>query len=66
MMPLAKARGDLNTYSEVRVAAEGANVRITAARYSVLKGYTSPISFLVGECEGLGLAILEEVSESRP
>jgi hypothetical protein len=65
-MPLAKARGDVSTYSDVQFVAEGSSVRITAERYSELKKYTSPVSILVGQCGDSGLAILEELSESRP
>ncbi|WP_052631213.1 hypothetical protein [Pseudoxanthomonas suwonensis] len=65
-MPLAKARGDHNTYSDIEFNAEGSNVRIAAIRYSVLKGYSSPISILVGSCNGGKWAVLEELSQSRP
>ena len=64
-MPLARSRGDYNTYSGVAYAPEKGNVRITATRYSVLKQYASPLSLLVGPCNG-GWAVLEELSESRP
>lgn len=66
VMPLAQARGDLNTYSQISAVAEGPNVRITAARFSELKKYSSPVSVSVGQCGDTGLAILEELSESRP
>src|SRR5262249_23639104 len=65
-MPLAKARGDLNRYSAVKVTPEGKNVRITAVRYSELKKYESPISLLVGRDRIGRMAILEERGESRP
>ncbi len=65
-MPLAKARGDTNRYSNVAYQLEGANVRITATRYSALKHYDSPISLLVGACNGTAWAVLEEISASRP
>lgn len=65
-MPVAQARADYNTYSEVEYAQEGGNVRITATRFSLLKGYASPLSILVGPCAGDSWAILEEISESRP
>lgn len=65
-MPLAQARGDTNIYTDIAYAAEGNGVRITATRYSNLKQYSSPISLLIGPCNGSGLAILEELSESRP
>lgn len=65
-MPLARARGDTNTYSDIRYSKEGSGIRITATRYSELKRYSSPISLLVGACNGGDWAILEELSESRP
>lgn len=66
VMPLAKARGDVSTYSEIQTEAEGAKVRITALRFSVLKNYSSPVSILVGPCPDGSLGVLEELSESRP
>lgn len=65
-MPIAKARADYSTYSVVRYAAEGDAVRITATRFSNAKKYASPISILVGDCPGVGVAILEELSQSIP
>ena len=65
-MPLAKARGDRNTFSNVRYTTEGARVRIRASRFSELKNYTSPISLLVGPSPTGKWLIYEEVSESRP
>jgi hypothetical protein len=65
-MPLAKAAGDYGTYSDVTYTVEGANVRILSTRYSNLKKYTSPLSILVGSCNGGEWAILEEISESQP
>jgi hypothetical protein len=65
-MPLAKQRGDTNTYSEIKFTQEGDKVRVTASRYSNLKKYSSPLSLLVGpNKEGVWL-IYEELSESRP
>ena len=65
-MPLAKAKSDYSTYSGVAYASEGNNVRITATRYSNMKKYSSPMSLLVGACNGGAWAILEELSESIP
>ena len=65
-MPLAKARGDTSTYSDIQYAPEGERVRITCTRFSELKKYSSPLSLLVGaDKEGKWL-IFEEISESRP
>lgn len=65
-MPLAKARGDTNSYSEITFANEGAGVRIQAIRYSHLKNYSSPISLLVAPDSGGRWLIREELSESQP
>lgn len=65
-MPLARARGDSSDYFGISYQREGANVRITATRYSRLKQYSSPLSLLVGACEGGSWAVLEELSHSRP
>lgn len=65
-MPIAKARGDVNTYSDVTYTPEGSGVRITATRFSELKRYYSPLSLLVmPQSNGVWL-IVEELSESRP
>jgi len=65
-MPLAKAKGDSSTYSQVTYTPEGNGIRINAMRYSLLKQYSSPISLLVGACNGGQWAILEELSQSQP
>lgn len=65
-MPLAKARGDRSTYSDVSYTPERDRVRIRASRYSELKNYTSPITLLVGPGESGRWLIYEELSESRP
>ena len=40
-MPLARQRGDRNTFREVSGKPNGTDVIVTAERYSHLKGYTS-------------------------
>lgn len=65
-LPLAEKRGDRSTYSDVRYAVEGERVRITAARYSELRKYTSPLVLVVGPAAGGRWLIYEEHSESRP
>ena len=65
-MPLAKIRGDRSTYSDVNYTAEGQRVRIKASRFSELKKYKSPITFLVGPSPNGRWLIYEESSESRP
>lgn len=65
-MPLAKARGDTSTYSEVTFTVEGPGVRILATRFSNLKKYSSPISLLVAPDDTGQWLIREELSESQP
>ena len=65
-MPIAKARGDYATYSGVSYLPEGKNVRVKTTRYSVLKKYTSPMSLLIGSCNGGAWSVLEEIGESQP
>ena len=66
VMPLAKARGDRSTYSGCKYTEEGDRVRIACDRYSELKKYTSPVSFLVGPGPEGEWLFFEELSESRP
>ena len=65
-LPFAKARGDTNTYSDVKYTVEGERVRITSTRFSELKKYSSPLSLLVGPAPGGQWLIFEELSESKP
>ena len=65
-MPLAKARRDTSSYSDVKYVEEGSRVRVTATRFSNLKQYSSPLSLLVGPTEGGMWRIYEELSESQP
>lgn len=64
-MPAAQATNDLYTYSKVTYALEGESVRIKAARFSAIKGRTSPISLLAGGAAGGKWLIYEELAESR-
>jgi hypothetical protein len=65
-IPLAKTSGDVSRYSDCTYAPDGVRVRIACARYSELKGYTSPISLVVGPGPGGSWLVFEERSESRP
>ena len=65
-MPLAKARGDTSSYSEVTFSNEGPGVRVRAKRFSNLKKYSSPISLLVAPDASGQWLIREEISESQP
>jgi hypothetical protein len=64
-MPVAKARGDRDTLSKCSFRPEGQGVRILCNRYSELKKYDSPLSFLVGAGPAGGWLIFEEMSETR-
>jgi ketosteroid isomerase-like protein len=65
-MSSAKAREDTNEYRDIKLMAEGKNVRITATRHSNRKNYDSPLSILVAKSSDGQWKILEEISESRP
>ena len=65
-MPIAKARGDRNTYSDCKHDEAAERVRITCSRYSELKKYTSPITLVVGPAPTGQWLIFEELSESQP
>jgi hypothetical protein len=66
VMPLAKARGDTNTYADISYQQQGAHVWIRATRYSALKQYSSPYSLLVGPDASGTWLIYEEQSVTRP
>lgn len=66
LMPVAKARGDTSTYSDIKYAPEADRIRITCTRFSTLKKYSSPLSLLVGADKDGKWLISEEISESRP
>lgn len=65
-MPLAKAKGDTSTYSDVTFTEEGGGVRIHATRFSDLKKYSSPISLLLAPDSAGHWQVKEELSESQP
>jgi hypothetical protein len=65
-MPLAKIRGDVNTFSGARYARDGGRVRIRAVRHSELRAYSGSIELLVGPSSGGDWKIFEEISESKP
>lgn len=65
-MPLAKARGDTNKYTQVSYLEKDSKVTITATRFSNLKKYSSPITLVVGADPEGKWRILEETSQSKP
>ncbi|WP_191055893.1 hypothetical protein [Planktothrix sp. FACHB-1355] len=64
-LPLARTRGDRNTYSQVRYRPEGNRIRITAQRYSHLYRNTNPHSMLVGPNATGKWVIFEEAMQGR-
>ena len=66
VLPFAKLRKDLNSYSEITYTPEDGLVRIKASRFSHLKKYSSPIELLIGPDQNGQWLIYEEISESRP
>jgi hypothetical protein len=65
-MPLARSRGDVDVYSNVKFERRGKRTRITATRYSTLKKYEAPHELIVGNPTGAGWKILQETGESQP
>ena len=66
VMPLAKERGDTDSFTNTTFTVEGSGVRIKTTRHSNLKNYDSPYELLVSpSTDGIWL-IREELSESRP
>jgi hypothetical protein len=65
LAPVAKARGDRSTYSDVTYTPEGELVRINGWRFFGSKKAPNPISLLVGRSPGGKWLIYEEVSESQ-
>lgn len=66
-MPLAKARGDHSTYSEITYELnDDGTVGIEASRYSELKDYASPLRLTVAADDEGRWRIVLELSESQP
>jgi hypothetical protein len=65
-MPLAKQRGDRNTFRTVSAKPDGNSVVITAERYSHLKSYSSPFALLVTKDPTGAWKISAELTETRP
>ena len=63
-LPVARARGDRSTYTQCVYEPQAPRVRITCARYSELKKYSSPYTLVVGPSGSGRWQILEE-SRSR-
>lgn len=64
-LPVAKARGEQNVYSQVNYIREGNNVRIKCIRSSVQKKFSAPMEIVVAPA-GKGWKIVEESCQSQP
>ena len=65
-MPIARNRGDVDVYSNVKFEDLGDRTRITATRYGTLKKYRAPHELIVGKVGSSGWKILKETGESGP
>lgn len=64
-LPVAKARGEQNAYSQVTYTREGNNVRIKCLRASALKKFSAPMEIVVAPV-GKAWKIIEENCQSQP
>lgn len=62
-MSAAKEANDRNTYTDVKYELNGEDVGIYAARYSVLKNYSSPHALLISKDETGTWHIIEEFAQ---
>jgi len=67
VMPLAEAKNDKSTYTNVKFQPVGNKVKITAHRYAVRKCYTDPAYYLVIDRQPSGAyGVVEEYFETEP
>ena len=66
VMPLAKARGDISTYSDIKFEKNDDTVKVTATRYSELKKYKSPYECILKKGKNGNWLIIKELSVSKP
>ena len=67
IMPLAKAKNDKSTFSNITIIKQGNNFKIKANRYSELKCYMDKGYYMVVEPDNNGnLLIIEEYMETQP
>ncbi|PID76790.1 MAG: hypothetical protein CSB24_04980 [Deltaproteobacteria bacterium] len=67
VMPLAKAKGDINKFSKIQIKTNGKRAKIKAARYSVIKCYTDKNYYMIVEKDKQGIfRIIEEYMETKP
>ena len=65
-MPLAKERGDRNTFRNVAAKPSGSDVIVTAERFSHLKNYASPFAQFWRKDKSGAWKIGAELTETRP
>lgn len=65
MMPAARARNDIDTFSKTTYTVLGDGVKIQSLRHSTLKNYDSWLVLLLRKEKG-GMKIYQELSQSRP
>ncbi|MDJ0987554.1 MAG: hypothetical protein QNJ26_18590 [Desulfobacterales bacterium] len=66
-MPLAKAKGDVSTFSEIYVSIDGKRAKIKANRYSNLKCYTDTGYYMIIERQpDSEYKIVREYTETQP
>ena len=65
-MPMAKQRGDRNTFSDISAKPNGKDVIITAKRFSHLKNYSSPFAQFWSKGENGAWTISAEMTETKP
>lgn len=67
VMPVARSKNDKSTYTNVRFAPRGSQVKISADRYAVRKCYTDPAYYLVIEKRADSTyTVVEEYFETVP
>lgn len=64
-LPLARQRGDRDTFTGMSLVPDGDRIRIRCTRYSELKQYSSPFELVVARV-GSRWRIVEEHSETQP
>ena len=67
VMPMAKAKGDVSTFSEIYVSIDGKRAKIKANRYSNLRCYTDTGYYMIIERQPDGeYKIVREYTETQP
>ena len=62
----ARRANDYSKFSKVTYHPDGDNIRIESTRYSVLRKYKSPATFLIGKCASGEIGILLMIIHLKP